>query len=501
MQKPFVPEPMAGGLTVDWSGDGVAKAHSGAFHAQLNKFRQVSVTEPKAHPLNADLEATYSPGNIFFSKFVLWDTDTNFSAKVTAAPKTLNLQSLHLQQNNTIWLEGDALLPFNVWSAWENASWAMLLEFDSPCKVNVTAKNLDLHEAALLSGRQLPIKGELNMNLTADGTLNDIKTDGKVQLKKGQITLGDTDPDVIRADADLTFAGQDLQIEKTEAQFNAYEFGMDGKINFKNLHDPGFDVTFHTKKIAFPVRSDASIDTDLDLNIAGSYGDAVVSGTAQLLDIKLGQAIDVSALTASTKDLKLNPVLPFDASQAPFNNWRFDVALNTSHPAKILWQQGDATPDGTLKYDAAGSLAANFTASGKGAAIKVAGEADFQDIPTTSAAAREVLQADHQPGLVLTIDKGRLLYPADDSPVWYAIDISAKAGKENITGWIFGRESEMSSFFFSDMPRPEDEIRDFIFRGGASLPAAVGIETPDNTPLDLHQPAVPAHSSIDYRTP
>ncbi len=83
MQKPFVPQPLAGGLTVDWSGDGMAKAHSGAFHAQLKKFRLVSVTEPKAHPLNADVEATYSPGNIFFSKLLVWDNNTNLSAKVT----------------------------------------------------------------------------------------------------------------------------------------------------------------------------------------------------------------------------------------------------------------------------------------------------------------------------------------------------------------------------------------------------------------------------------
>ncbi|MGB8355299.1 MAG: hypothetical protein WCD79_15485 [Chthoniobacteraceae bacterium] len=503
MQKPFVPQPLAGGLTVDWSGDGVAKAHSGAFHAQLKKFRQVSVTEPKAHPLNADLEATYSPGNIFFSKFVLWDTDTNFSAKVTAAPKTLNLQALHLQQNNTIWLEGDALLPFNVWSAWENASWATLLEFDSPCKVNVTAKNLDLHEVALLSGRQLPIKGELNMNLTADGTLNDIKTDGKVQLKKGQLTLGDATPDVIRADGDLTFAGQDLQIEKSQVQFNAYEFGMDGKINLKNLHDPNFDVAFHTKKIAFPVRADAVIDTDLDLNIAGTYSDAAVSGTAQLLDLKLTHPIDIKAIAEDKKDLKLNPTLPFDASQAPFNNWRIDVAASNVQPAKILWQKGEANAEGGFKYDSNGSITAAMRASGKGPAIRLSGETDFQDIGVeyTGGVETSGFDRDHGPDLALTITKGTLLYPTDDSPVWYTAAIATKAGKENITGWIFGREDAMSSFFFSDMPRSEDEIRDLVFKGWANLPTSSGIESLDNAPFKLQQPAASARSFIDYRAP
>jgi len=495
MQKPVVPQPLAGGLTVEWSGDGVSKAHSGAFHAQLKKFRQVSITEPKAHPLNADMEATYSPGNIFFSKFVIWDTDTNFSAKVTASPKTLNLQSLRLQQNNALWLEGDALLPFNVWSAWENASWATLLEFDSPCKINLTAKNLDLHETALLSGRTLPVKGELDMKLTADGTLNALITDGRLQLKKAQITLGETEPDVIGADADLTAAGQDLQIDKAQARFNAREFGMTGKVHFANLRDPDFEVAVRMKKIPFTLREDVKIDTDLDLNVKGTYAQALVSGSGQLLDIKLEKKINALALLADKYDLKLSPALPYDASKAPLNKWQYDVAFNGTQPAKIIWAKDETVyEEGTIS-GIAGSLTTNLTARGTGAEIRLAGRVNFQNVP--------VISPDLKPSspattilLQWTINDGTLLYPADDSPVWIAVSLSGKIARDNYTGWIYGRENAKTLFFFSNSALTQYEILTPVLKGAIAAPAAFG----DIGPLELNHYTPPAKSLFDLRT-
>jgi hypothetical protein len=498
LQKPIIPQPLAGGLTVDWSGDGVATAHSGAFHAQLKKFRLISITEPKAHPLNADLEATYSPGNIFFSKFLIWDNVTNFSAKVTAAPRTLNLQSLRLQQNNEVWLEGDALLPFNVWSAWQNASWTTLLEFESPCKINLTARNLDLHDTALLSGRQIPVKGQLDMNLTAGGTLNDIQTGGHIQLKKAQITAGDSGQNVIGAEAGLAFDGQNLEIEKSQIRFNNREFGMQGKIHFKNLRDPDFDLDLLMKKIPFQVSDNAMIDADLDLNARGAFNDALVSGTAQVLDLKLSEKIQATALAAGRFNLDLSPTLPFDASQSPFNTWQINVALCTPQPATILWEQNDTTPDGDPNYEAAGSLTATFVARGKGASLKFAGEAAFQDVPVNSVQTREDFNHDAKPLMEVVINNATLFYSADDSPVWFAAGMSAKAGHKNITGWTFGRENEISSIFLCDPPLRQEEILALITKGAARPPDAIAnVDTRDDVPLELSEFSAPLESPID----
>lgn len=495
LQKPIVPQPVTGGLMVDWSGDGVATAHSGAFHAQLKKFRLASVTEPKANPLDADLEATYSPGNIFFSKFVLWDADTKFSAKVTAAPKTLNLQSLHMQQNNEVWLEGDALLPFNVWSAWGNASWDTLLEFDSPCKINVEANGLDLHQAALLSGRQLPIKGMLDMKLTADGTLNDLKAKGRVQLKKAQVVLGETEPDTIGADADVTFNEQEMRIEKSQVRFNAREFGINGDVNLKNLRNPDFDVVFRSRKISFPLRADAKADADVDLDVRGTCGESLVSGTAHLLDFKTDGKLNAGTLLRGETDLKIKPVLPFDASKPPMDKWQFDVDVVAAEPVKII-SGGDES----------GSLAADFTARGKGNAIRLSGVAKIQGVPivpeATPATGNGDSPVNHAENPKPTmITNGVVMYPADDSPAWFVLAVAGKAPGANPSGWIYGRENEKSSIYYSDAIPSQQQLLDLFMNGNAGQEhTQPGFDKGGDVPLNLIAAPSQVEGAIDPGT-
>jgi hypothetical protein len=484
LQKPLVPQPPAGGLTVDWSGDGTANAHSGAFKAQLKKFRLVSVTEPKAHPLNADLEATYSPGNIFFSKFVVSDSATSFSAKVSAAPKTLNLQAVRIAHEDAVWLEGDALLPFNIWSAWQNASWSTLLEFDSPCKISLAAKNLDLHAVAMLCGRQLPVKGELQMNLTTDGTMNDLSADGKLSLKKAQVNFGDDEPDVVGAEGELTLVQQTLQTEKFQIRFNALEYEATGKIDFKNLRDPNLDIGISGKKIPLVLRPDTSIDADLDLNLRGTFGHAIVSGTAQLLDLKLAEKPSSDSLLDSGGDLQIAPVFPFDTAKPPFDKWQLDVALATPEPAKISWPQKNDAP----KPASAALLKTDCSARGTGADIRLAGRVDFQNVEVASAHAQ------------LTINEGTVEFFGDTTPPWFAVAVSGKASGENVTGWIFGQAERRSSFFLSASALSQEEILSLIKTGMPSYPHAIADLDTVDAPLELKGFSAPAAPLFDLRT-
>lgn len=488
LQKPVVPQPLAGGLTLDWSGDGVAMAHSGAFHAQLKKFRLVSVTEPKAHPLNADLEATYSPGNIFFNRFVIWDNNTNLSAKVTAAPKTLNLQSIRLQQDDAVWLEGDALLPFNVWSAWQNASWATLLDFDGPCKVNLTAKNLDLHETALLSGRQQPVKGELQMDLAADGTLNNIKINGKIQLKKGQVSVGEDQPDVIGADGDVSLDGQDLKIEKLQARFNALDYAAQGAVHFKNVRDPGLDISIQSKKIPFALHDNVKAEADIEANLGGTFSRAQVSGAARLLALKVFEKLDATSLIVPESNLGISPVLPFNASQAPFNQWQFDVAVSTPEPAKILWAQNNGSSGNQPKFEQGGVLTANCLLRGTGAAIQLSGRGDFQNVTATSAHAQ------------LTINNGTFELFGNDAAPWFAITVSGRAGGENLTGWIFGQADRRSSFFMSDSSYSQEEYIRLIKTGMPDAPDPIAnLDVTEQVPLEIEDFSTPAGPPVALR--
>ena len=74
------------------------------------------------HPINADFEGTYAAGGMTFSQFALSDDESSFTANVAIGSKILSLQGIRLMNKKALWLEGDALLPLDVWNAWPNTS-------------------------------------------------------------------------------------------------------------------------------------------------------------------------------------------------------------------------------------------------------------------------------------------------------------------------------------------------------------------------------------------
>jgi hypothetical protein len=148
LQKPIVPEPLAGGATIDWSGEGSAKGHSGKFLARLRKLRSLGASAALLHPINADLEGSYAAGGMVFSKFVLADDDSSFTANVAVGNKALALQGIRLMHQQQLWLEGDALLPLDVWQAWPNNSLDTLLNDSVQSKVALNAYNLERGRSA-----------------------------------------------------------------------------------------------------------------------------------------------------------------------------------------------------------------------------------------------------------------------------------------------------------------------------------------------------------------
>jgi len=125
----------------------------------------------------------------------------------------------------------------------------------------------------------------------------------------------------------------------------------------------------------------------------------------------------------------------------------------TPQPAKILWAQDEAAS----KYEAAGSLTANFIASGTGPAIQLAGVAGFQKIPIASDAG-----ADAHAAAPALIDDGRILYFPDDTPAWCAFTLSD--GK-NVNAFVYARENAKPSVSTVNAPLSPEEIDRLIMEG------------------------------------
>ena len=92
LQKPIVPEPLAGGALIDWDGEGSAQGHSGKFVARLQKLRSLGASASLLHPINAHLEGSYAAGGMVFSKFALSDDESSFTANVAVGNKALALK-------------------------------------------------------------------------------------------------------------------------------------------------------------------------------------------------------------------------------------------------------------------------------------------------------------------------------------------------------------------------------------------------------------------------
>ncbi|MDR3401204.1 MAG: translocation/assembly module TamB domain-containing protein [Chthoniobacter sp.] len=334
LQKPIVPEPLAGGAIIDWTGEGSAKGHSGQFSARLRKLRSLGATAALLHPINADFEGSYAPGMMLFDRFLLSDDDSSFTANVGIGNKALSLQGIRLYNKQALWLEGDAFLPLDVWNAWPNTSLATLLDNQTVSKVNLTAYNLELRDASLLTGLKFPIQGIVRGNLVAEGPLGALKTSGKFTLSKAQIPLGWSGDLLTVMEAAGALDGQTLQVAKFTGRHPTGDFSATGQVDFANIRDPNLNLEVTSTKSSFNVfgsgSPNVSIDVSGKLQITGATSRPTVSGDMQIASLNANFALEAagrSLLTGSAGN-EVPPV--FTLADKPWSDWKFDLSLHSA---------------------------------------------------------------------------------------------------------------------------------------------------------------------------
>ncbi len=379
LQKPIVPEPLAGGANIDWSGEGSAKGHSGKFTARLRKLRSLGTTAALLHPINADLDGTYAPGTMQFSRFMLSDDASSFTANVGVGNKALSFQDIKLYHQQALWLEGDALLPFDVWNAWPNTTLAKLIDDQTVTKVNLTAYNLGLREASLLTGWKFPIEGVVLGNFIAEGPLNGLKTSGKLTLSKAQIPLGWSGEILTKVEGDATFDGASMLVKTISAQHPTGVYSGIGQVNFADLHNPALQMTITSAGTRLPLFSTPAsslvAQVSGQVQVAGPVSAASVTGEIQLLSARF------LPTTPTLSEVEFTPLFLGDGigqlpafvttSVAPWIDWKFDTTLLTKAPVPLSWKSLSTEPT-------TATLAANLRLAGTGTALEVTGEATIR---------------------------------------------------------------------------------------------------------------------------
>ncbi|HEX8294889.1 MAG TPA: hypothetical protein VF593_01200 [Chthoniobacteraceae bacterium] len=382
-QQPIVAEPLAGGARIEWSGEGSARGHTGKFDAQLRKVRSLGASAALLHPINVDLSGTYQPGAMLFSRFALSDDDSWFSANVTVGNKALSLQNIRFTHAQQLQLEGDALLPLDVWKAWPNTSLAELLDDTTSSKVALTAYNLDLHAASQLTGWNFPIEGNVRGKIAAEGPLGAVKSSGRLTLSKGRLPLGWSGVllEAVEGEADLD--AQHLLVKRFGGRTEFGDFAASGLVDFQNARDPALKLAVASKRLRFPMfeLNSLVLTTSFDGAVEGTWNHATLQGLARPTDLSVGtlenhtrpsahqsQAVaDITSIWDSKPGRELKPIFRWNV--APWKPWMLKIDLQSDESSAL-------TPSGILRLD--------LQIGGAVGAPRLEGIATFASLPLIS---------------------------------------------------------------------------------------------------------------------
>ena len=487
LQPPIVPEPLAGGGVIDWSGEGSGKGHSGAFSARLKMLRTVGASASLLHPLNAELNGHYLKGGLQFTRFALADEDSSFTAHVSVGEKVLTLHDIRLMHGEQLWLEGEALLPLDLWNLWPNLSLASLLNDETVSRVRLTAHDLDLAQASQLTGWNFPIGGIIRGSISTDGPLGALQTSGRVSLTNGRLPWGWSGEILTDANAELVLQGSEIAIESLAARHRLGDFAVAGTIGFANVRDPSLQLTLRSERAVLPIFTTDPTSTRaavaaLDWKLEGPLSAARCSGEARLIDLSVGN-VDLGVLWQEAP-LAFPPIFTFAAE--PWRAWRFDIRAATETPVAIS-SVSPSPGDG-------GTASAALQLSGSGASPVLAGTVSLVGVPAAfglSAPDAETRRA--------TVDEATLVF-TEGAPQTPTLDLRARSellGQE-FQAHVVGPLNQHVRFVVCQPPLTAELVRLALAETGAPLPGDSRFSL--RVPAAL-TPGVEVHGWAEIATP
>jgi len=287
------------------------------------------------------------------------DEECALTAQADVAAKTLSLKGIRLTHGAEVWLEGDALLPLDIWQAWPKTAAVPLLAEDTLGKLALKATGLSLEPAIRLTGWKWPIQGIVDGAVTAEGIIGKLTSSGHFTLHDGRFPLGWNGPALSAVNGDFSLSEQAVAIEHVEASSGSdvaptgkhgiYE--ATGKIDFAHFRDPLLELEVQSDFVLFQLPWNCGVRlasrgagaggdgieaaTAVKLQVDGPLSAALVHGTAEIRSIRpqnsgngTGQGaerIDITEFWRTPQLPEFPPVLQW---KAPFSAWRLDVAFD-----------------------------------------------------------------------------------------------------------------------------------------------------------------------------
>jgi hypothetical protein len=300
------PPSLAGAARLKWQGKGDFRVpeHSGNAHIELNAGQVGELKD-----LNARAIGSYSPQAIDVPEF--WATAGDYGEATLSLfwkDDRLSLSKLFVRQKKITLLEGSAEIPLHLREVNQPDR---LLPDSEPLKLALRTKDLDLRTFFIQLGeKNPPLTGVINLDINAEGTLNDLIAKATLRANRLQSTQA-TQFAPADSSLDLEFRDDRLRLNGEVRQKLIEPLRISGNVPFdiptirRNRQiDPqtpiDLRVTMPRSSLAFlstlvPAIRQSRGTATVDVNVSGTFGQPNLSG---------GVAADVSFLRFA------DPILP-----------------------------------------------------------------------------------------------------------------------------------------------------------------------------------------------
>jgi hypothetical protein len=167
-----------GGVLLFWDGDGAVSAHSGVATLELVRF----TGDLNPVPVNGKLSASYSPGNIYVSRFLLDRGPLSLSSSAYFGAEGLAVQDIQMFSGRSRLLRGELFLPLSLDAVLSRQPWSQTLVKGGEVSAFVRSDDLDLASLVELFGQETTLRGKADLSLDASGPWENAAIDGRLSV-------------------------------------------------------------------------------------------------------------------------------------------------------------------------------------------------------------------------------------------------------------------------------------------------------------------------------
>ena len=324
------PTELAGALAINWHGNGAISTfkNTGKLNLTLDDGRYADLRN-----LEAKIDANYTPEELNVPIVFVQSDKLMFQAIMQAKDQTLEITKLEVVQGESKYGGGYVSVPF----VWENLGTDKpLFAPDGKVLIGFKTENLEIDKLTKDFGAEVPIAGLANLELKADGTLDDLNATLDLQLtglrseKLEDFTPATFGITVRIADDQLTVDGklQQARIEPVQISANM-PFDVAKIIENKAVDEqapvrakvqmPRSSVNFVRQFVPALQRIDGNMA--LDVNVGGTIANPTFSGAA---DMTINAARFTNATLPTVTNF--NARLVFDGDSLNFQQFRGELA-------------------------------------------------------------------------------------------------------------------------------------------------------------------------------